>query len=456
MASLDAATQQTPDELLHRVEVMPTTRFLVKARIIVGVATFFDAFDVLAIAYVLPVLVGLWKLSPQEVGFLISAGFIGQLIGALFFGWLAERWGRLRVTQITVAIFGVMSLACAFAPSYWWLFAFRTLQGIGLGGEVPVAAAYINELAKAKGRGRFFLLYELVFPLGLVAAALIGVWAVPNLGWQSMFVIGALPAFLALVMRRILPESPRWLLSRGRTEEARRAVEILEQQGRLSSKVTEGSERAPTVAEQKPTDWREIFGRRYLPRTLMIWNLWICSYFVTYGLTAWLPTVYRTIFKLPIPVALQYGLITSVAGFLGAALCAFVIDKIGRRYWFAGAFVAGGSFLAILYLKGAASASEVLIYASLSYFFISGCSVALYLYTPELYPTRIRAIATGTASAWLRVASAAGPSIVGMIIATSGLAPVFAVFAIIAILGGLVSLMFGVETTDRQLEEVSP
>ncbi len=452
---MTAASTASPDAaaILRRVEALPVSGALVRARIVVGVATFFDAFDVLAIAYVLPVLVGLWKLTPQDVGFLISAGFAGQLIGALLFGYLAERWGRLRVTQITVAIFGIMSVACAFAPSYWWLFTFRTLQGIGLGGEVPVAAAYINELAKSKGRGRFFLLYELVFPLGLVAAALVGVWAVPNLGWQSMFVIGAIPAFIALVMRRILPESPRWLISRGRLDEARKAIGALERQADALPEIEKSS--AFGQSEERGS-WREIFSAHYLPRTLMIWALWISSYFVTYGLTAWLPTVYRTIFKLPIPTALQYGLVTSVSGFLGAALCAFLIDKIGRRYWFAGAFTAGGLLIGALFFEGATSPTAVLWFATLSYFFISGCSVALYLYTPELYPTRIRAVGTGTASAWLRVASALGPSIVGIIIAASGLAPVFGIFGIIALIGGLVVLVFGVETTDRQLEEISP
>src|SRR5262249_18282006 len=96
------------------------------------------------------------------------------------------------------------------------LLVLRTVQGIGLGGEVPVAAVFISELAKAQGRGRFVLLYELVFPIGLVAASLAGLWVVPHLGWQYMFVIGALPALLALVLRSLLPESPRWLAVHGR------------------------------------------------------------------------------------------------------------------------------------------------------------------------------------------------------------------------------------------------
>src|SRR6266446_2377249 len=191
---------ETPSASTPRLERLPTSWWQVKARIIVGVATFFDAFDALAIASVLPVIVPLWKLTPPEIGVMISAGFLGQLLGALLFGWIAERYGRMNAMVGSIALFGVMSLACALAWDYRSLLVLRTIQGIGLGGEVPVAAVFISELAKAQGRGRFVLLYELVFPIGLVAASLVGLWVVPHLGWQYMFVIGALPALLALAL----------------------------------------------------------------------------------------------------------------------------------------------------------------------------------------------------------------------------------------------------------------
>src|SRR5271168_1133934 len=223
------------EDVVARIERLPISFWHIRTRIIIGVATFFDAFDALAIAFVLPVLVPMWKLNGPQIGFLISAGYIGQLVGALFFGWLAGRFGRVTAMIWAILIFSVMSLVCAFAWDYNSLVAARVVQGFGLGGEVPVAATYISELARAKGRGRFVLLYELVFPVGLVAAGLIGSWVVPRFGWQWMFIIGALPAFVALFMQRLLPESPRWLATQGRAAQAKAALAWVERETEKST-----------------------------------------------------------------------------------------------------------------------------------------------------------------------------------------------------------------------------
>ncbi len=142
-------------QLLTRMESVPFSRWHLKPRIIMGSATFFDAFDALSLAFVLPVLIGMWNLSPAQIGLLIGSGYIGQAIGAIFFGWLAERRGRVFSAKWTVFLMSIMSIACVFSGNFMALFIFRFIQGIGVGGEVPVAASYINELSRAQGRGRF-------------------------------------------------------------------------------------------------------------------------------------------------------------------------------------------------------------------------------------------------------------------------------------------------------------
>ncbi len=454
-AGAGIAAGRSIDDVVARIERLPISWWHVKTRIIIGVATFFDAFDALAIAFVLPVLIPAWHLTPPQIGFLISAGYVGQLAGALFFGWIAERYGRIPAMIWSILIFAVTSLACAFTWDYNSLMAARVVQGFGLGGEVPVAASYISELARAKGRGRFVLLYELVFPVGLVSAGFVGSFIVPKFGWQWMFVIGALPAFVAMVLQRLLPESPRWLATHGRGAEAEASLARIE-------RATEASIGAPLPAPKpvvlsgpQAASWSDLFGPLYLRRTLVVWVIWFAAYFFNYGLVVWLPTIYSTVFKLPLQQSLQYGLITQAVGFCGALTCALTIDYVGRRPWFAFAFAVNAIALGALFVLGPDSPQRVLAFVSSGYFFVSVLSIGVYVYTPELYPTRTRAVAVGTATAWLRFASILGPSIVGAIVG-SGLGNVFLLFAAVAVLGAVITGVFAVETKGRILEDISP
>ena len=451
----DVAAHSSVDGIVARIERLPTSWWQIKTRIIVGTATFFDAFDALAIASVLPVIAPLWKLAPQQIGWLISAGFLGQLLGALVFGWVAERHGRITAMVWSIALFSVMSLVCALAWDYNSLLAFRTMQGIGLGGEVPVAAVFISELARAQGRGRFVLLYELVFPVGLVAASLAGLWVVPHLGWPYMFAIGALPGFLALVLRRLLPESPRWLAVRGRLAQAEAAMAQIESETRKATGEPLPAPKPVVSTLDKPASLTDLFGPFYLRRTLVVWVIWFCAYFVNYGRSIWLPTVYRTVFKLPLDQSLRYGLITQAVGLIGTLICALAIDHVGRRPWFALSFVGAAAALAVLASTPTPTAQQVLTYMTIAYFFVSSINIGVYLYTPELYPTRVRALGVGTATAWLRLASIIGPIVVGMMIG-SGLATVFVTFATVAGIAAVITGLFAVETKGRVLEEASP
>src|SRR5580698_9159627 len=225
---MERSLELNATQLIERLESVPVTGWHVRCRIIMGSATFFDAFSALSLAFALPVLVKTWHISPQQSGYLISSAYLGQLIGALLFSWMAERFGRVRSATIAVAIIALMGLACAAARDYSMLFTFRFIQGIGIGGEMPVAAAYISELSQARGRGRFFLLYEIIFPIGLMAAGQAGAWLVPAWGWQAIFLVGGIPSIVVAWLVARLPESPRWLISQGRLQEAEAIVRQIE------------------------------------------------------------------------------------------------------------------------------------------------------------------------------------------------------------------------------------
>ena len=215
-------------QLIARLERLPVTPRLMLLRVIVGIATFFDAYTVLAIAFAMPQLVSEWKLTPTEVGMIISAGYVGQLFGAVLFGSLAEKIGRLKTLFITIVLFASMDISCLFAWSGASMMLFRFLQEVGTGGEVPVASAYISEFVGAEKRGRFFLLYEVIFPIGLMFAGMAGFFLVPIYGWKAMFIVGLIPSVLTIPLRWFMPESPRWLASKGRVAEANAIVKLLE------------------------------------------------------------------------------------------------------------------------------------------------------------------------------------------------------------------------------------
>jgi putative MFS transporter len=353
-------------------------------------------------------------------------------------------------------IFTLGGLACAFTTTYdqmWW---WRFIQGIGLGGEVPLMAAYVNEFAKARGRGRFSLSAQVLFSIGLPICALVGVYVVPNYGWQWMFIIGAVPALIAIPLRVMLPESPRWLASRGRFAEADAALKRLEDIAVKEGKALPPLPRdLPLVSEAKPR-LADLFKGIYLKRTIAVWFIWIGAYFVTYGLTAWAPSLFNIVFHLPVQTSLVYGLVLSGVGLGGALLTMYLIEAIGRKPMFViGLGVCALPLLSFAFLDQL-SAVEVLAIVSGAFFFCSFLALGLATYTAEIYPTQLRALGGGVASAWQRAASMAGPIVVGLILPRYGINAVFVVFGLFALMGCLVAAFFAIETRAQVLERLSP
>ena len=434
------------------MENVPFSRWHATARVIMGSATFFDAFNSLSLAFALPILIGLWHISPRQSGLLIASSYVGQLAGALLFSWLAEKYGRIPSATTGIAIMAVMTLGCALAGNFPALFACRFVQGIGIGGEMPVAAAYISELSRARGRGRFFLLYEMIFPVGLMAAGQLGAWLVPAFGWQAIFLIGSIPCLIITILVARLPESPRWLITKNRLAEADVIVKQMEA-------CAGGAPPPATVAPlnlgmKRGTQWSELLSPSYRSRTLIVWTLWFSAYFIANSLNNWLPSLYNTVYHLGLRPALRAASLTNVAQVIVLLVCAFSIDRIGRRSWTVVSFVTGAAVLGILGLVASGSVTSVMILATLSYGLIGSTNAVLYLYTPEIYPTRMRAIGTGLATSWLRLASAVGPALVGFMVGAMGIGSVFLMFAAVALVGAVAAARM-IETRGQRLEEIA-
>jgi putative MFS transporter len=458
MSQATPAPQPVTEQMISaRIERLPVTSWYRRMMLIVGTAGFFDAFDALTIAFVLPVLIGLWHITPPQIGALVGIGYLGQLLGAIGFSWLAERFGRQRVLRWTVAIIGLLSVACAFAWSYDSLFWLRFAQGFGLGAEVPIAATYMNELTRHDLRGRLVALFQSIFAFGVMVTALVAMWAVPHLGWQSMFVIGAAPALLALVLRRLVPESPRWLAAHGRLDEADRTLTRIEAAVRVERELPPLPTDVPPIVKHSAS-WLDLFRGGFLTRTLTVWAMAFATSIVGYGLLVWLPTIYRNVYHLPIEQNLRYSFVSYFVGLFGSLSGIFLIDRLGRRPCYMIAFVGAALPLLLLWWlsrAGPAPVETVVAIATIALFFMSIILASIYVYMPEIYPTPIRALGAGTASAWLRLASIVGPAIVGAILAGSGVAMVFLFFALVGLAGALVVFLFAIETRGKILEEIA-
>lgn len=452
-----------------RFERLPLSRWHVTIRLIVGVVTFFEAFDQLLIAYALPELRDEWHLTTGDATAVLTVGSAGMLVGALLSGRLADRYGRVRVIAYCVALSGLVSLALTACTSLTPFLVLRFVQGLAIGGEVPVAAAFISEITRSFKRGRFVLLYELVFPAGLTVGALVAAWVVPAAGWRTMFAVAAVPGLLAFLVQRRVPESPRWLADRGRLAEADAVLSGIEAKvsaatGRPlpppatgAAAPAPGAAAAATPAERAASGVRGLFTGRYRRRTLVVGAIWFTGYFVNYGVTSWLPSIYKDAYGLSLSDALLYSTVTSVAGLIGCLLVALTVDVLGRRRIFALCLGASAALLLTLAALGARTPGQVLIWTSLSAVGFFGSNICLYLYTPELYPTRMRALGCSVGGAVNRLGVILGPILVGVVYAAGhSVTAVFVMLGTVAVVGAVVAGTLAEETANRPLEEISP
>jgi MFS transporter, putative metabolite:H+ symporter len=455
-----ASNPPLPAMISARIERLPIVRWQILVRCVIGVVTFFDAFDMLMISYVLPTISKEWQLSPSGSTWAIVSGSAGMLVGAVALGWLADRFGRVQVIVVALLLYSLASLALALSPSFDVFLVLRFLQGVGIGGEVPVAATYINEIARSHQRGRFVLLYEMIFPLGVAIHGLVATLIVPTLGWRWLFVIGALPLPIIFFIRKLVPESPRWLASKGYDERALATMDYIECQ--VKKYLKEPLPEAKLLGTKTPRatakgSWRELFHPPYLRRTLTLWMMWFTLSFVHLGVVNWLPTIYRQQFGLPLRSALAYAAINPWCALAGAFFVAIVIDRFGRRWTLGTALTMSGLILITLWLAGGRPFGLMVVCCALLAFVSTVIITGLYLYTPELYPTRVRALGASFGGVWSRMGAIAGPATFGLLLQdTASLALGFLVLGAVGVVGGVIALIFSEETSGRVLEEISP
>ena len=437
--------------VLERLEALPLGRFHYKLLLVTGLGWLFDSMDTGLIAFILPVLAKEWGLAPGQMGLIGSIGLIGMALGAVVSGTIADRIGRKKVFTITVLLYSIASAFCALSWNYQSLLVFRFLVGFGLGGELPVAATLVSEYAPSRVRGRFIVLLESFWGLGWIAAACIAYFFIPLYGWRMAFLIGALPALYVCLIRMHMPESVRYLLAHGRVGEARKIVVSLERQLHVPvAPFVSEKETVPVVAK---ASFRELWKKPFASRTIMLWLVWFGINFSYYGIFMWLPSL---VFQQGFTVVktFEYVLIMTLAQLPGYYCAAWLVDKIGRKYTLSAFLLFSG--VASYFFGHASTAAALMMWGSVMSFFNLGAWGVLYTYTPEQYPTAIRALGSGWAAGFGRFGGMAAPMMVGALLARSfGFASVFYMFALVFAAVAVIVLSLGVESKQKDLESIS-
>ncbi len=441
--------------LLERLEKLPVGSFHYKLLAVTGLGWLFDAMDTGLISFVLPILAKEWGLAPEQMGWIGSVGFIGMALGAVISGTIADRIGRKLVFSLTVILYSLATGACALSWNYESLLLFRFLVGFGLGGELPVAATLMTEYAPTRLRGRFIVLLESFWGLGWLAAACIAYLLIPQYGWQIAFFIGALPAVYVFMIRLHMPESVRYLISKSRISEAQEIILMLEKKLGVESApfdeeltdIEKGSAR--TAAPKLSSLWSGMFARR----TLMLWLAWFGINFSYYGIFMWLPSI---VFQQGFTVVktFEYVLLMTLAQLPGYYCAAWLVDVIGRKYTLSLFLLVSG--VASYFFGNAGSPGELLMWGATMSFFNLGAWGVLYTYTPELYPTAIRALGSGWAAGFGRIGSMIAPAMVGVMIGSKmNSGDIFMLFAGVFVAVAAVVVGLGVESHKKSLEEIA-
>src|ERR1700756_5534204 len=435
-----------------RLDRLPISSFHYRIFGLVGAGMFFDGYDLYVAGGVLASAIQTkFSTVPQNLQF-ISLTFVGMTLGALITGFVGDKMGRRFTYQINLLIFGLASLAAAFAQDMTQLIACRFVQGLGLGAEIVVGYSTLTEFVPPKTRGRWLSMMAFLVVAGFPVTALLGYLVIPTWGWRPMFVIAAVGSLIVWDLRKNLPESPRWLEAQGRSAEAESLMQAIEAEagGGKPLPPIVGPAPAPQVAAA------DMLKPPLLQRLIVGCWVLITINTLIFGFVIFLPQFFLRQ-GLTITNSLGYTLVLSTGSLVGCALGAYVSDAIGRRWSIIGASVATIVFGWIYGRFNAASDPTIVL--SVGFVLI----VAIYVqtailfgvYTPELFPTEIRLRANGICNTLGRGATVVSPFIVGALMASYKLPGVVWLMIGLVVVQIVVVWAWGVEPRNRGLEEVA-
>ena len=433
-----------------RLDRLPLSSFHRRILMLIGIGMFFDGFDVYVAATVLGATLKTGFSTLAQNAQFVSVTFVGMMLGSFITGFLGDRYGRRFTYQANLIIFGLASVAAAFAPSMLVLILLRGVMGLGLGAELVVGYAAMTEFVPPQARGKWVGALSVFVVTSLPFSALASTLIIPRSSWRAMFVLAGLGGLIVWYLRKALPESPRWLESIGGTEQAEAIMksieeEVVREQGPLPPPMlsTPGP-RTRTVAA--------LLNPALFPRLVVGMVTLIVANTLIYGFVTWLPTFFVTQGR-SIASSFLYSFIISAGAPVGSAIGTLTADSWGRKPVIIGASVmtiaVGGIYPFIakpMLLLAAGFALVVSIYIQVTLLFA--------IYVPELFPTDVRMRAAGICNTAGRAATMITPFFVVALLRSYGIAGVLGMIIGLLVVQIIVVLLFGVEPRKRSLEEM--
>lgn len=422
-------------------------RFQRKITLLSAAGTFLDGFDLTVIAVAMPLILSQWDVGPGLQGLITSSAVIGAFIGAIWLGNLTDKFGRKAMYVVDLLAFVVFAALTAFSQTAWQLILFRFLLGIGIGADYPISATLVSEFSSTKSRGRHSTFLGAMWFVGAVVAYLIGILLIP-LGpsaWRYMLLVGSIFALIVFYFRVTLPESPRWLAARGREKEAEEIMLKITGQKVIIQPSTQ--------PKQKLTD---LFSKKLFKRTFFVCGFWFCYAVAYYGISMYTPTILKP-FTNGSQMMTYIGSGTiSLLGLVGAIIGSNLVERIGRRPLIITSFTGLSIALIVLALNPSPTMAFLVILFSLAVLFANmGGGILNFVYPTELFPTSIRASASGLATSISRIGSIMGILVFPNLVVAWGNSKALWFFAVISLLGLVISVLLAPETKGINLEEIN-
>jgi len=433
-----------------RLDRLPISSFHSRILLLIGIGMFFDGFDVYVAATILGATLHSGFSTLAQNAQFVSVTFLGMMLGSFLTGFLGDRYGRRFTYQANLAIFGLASIASAFAPSMNALILLRGLMGLGLGAEIVAGFSTMTEFVPPQARGKWVGALSAFVVISLPITALASTLLIPHFGWRIMFVLGGLGALVVWYLRKALPESPRWLESIGRNEEAEAILQRIEREVSAHHAPLP----PPMLAAPAPPfrNVAALLSPALLPRMVVGAVTLIVANTLIYGFVTWLPTFFVQEGR-GIARSFSYSLIMSIGAPVGSAIGALTADTWGRKPTIVGAslltILLGGIYPFIkdpVLLPVAGFLLMIPIYVQVTLLFA--------IYIPELFPTDVRMRAAGICNTFGRGATILTPFLVVALLRNYGIGGVLSLMIGLLIVQIVVVLLFGVEPRMRRLEDV--